>query len=188
MKKPSFYHGIAVAFIMSFFASALLTALPPMATSLWLPKTIITLVALAYLIYLLSASSSRSGKITTVSLWFVVSGFTWFLTPPLLIFILIHIGMIWLIRSIYFYKSILMAIADMGLSVLGLIAAIWAFESTDSLFLSFWCYFLVQALFVFIPAGLQRPTSKSSTAEQSSKDEAFQRAYRSAEAALRRLN
>lgn len=188
MNKPSFYHGIAVAFLISFFASALFTALPPMFTSLWLLKVIITLVALAYLIYLLSASSARSGKITTLSLWFVVSGFTWFLTPPQLIFVLIHIGMIWLIRSIYFYKSIVMAIADMGLSVLGLIAAIWAFDSTDSLFLSFWCYFLVQALFVLIPTGLQRPTSKPSTAEQPTNDEAFQRAYRSAEAALRRLN
>jgi hypothetical protein len=117
-----------------------------------------------------------------------VSGFCWFLTPPLPVYILIHMGMIWLVRSLYHYQSVIAATADMGLNALSLLAAIWAFESAGSLFLSLWCYFLLQDLFVVIPANLKRVTSSPLTSmAQSTQDETFQRAYRSAEAALRRI-
>lgn len=194
MKKPNFYHGIAVAFLLSFFGSALFAALTPMYSGQWVLRMVITLLALAYLLYLLSSSSTHTGKVTTLVIWILVSGFSWLLVPPLLVYISIHIGMIWLVRSLHHYQSVITAIADMGLNALSLLAAIWALESTSSLFLSLWCYFLIQALFVAIPANLKRLTAAQLTStpltsmEQSMEDEAFQRAYRSAEAALRRMS
>ena len=198
MKKPNFYHGIAVAFLLSFFGSALFAALTPLYSGQWVLRVIITLLALVYQLYLLISSAARAGKATTLIIWITMSGFCWFLTPPLLVYILIHIGMIWLVRSLYHYQSVIAATADMGLNALSLVAAIWAFESTESLFLSLWCYFLLQALFVAIPANLKRATSSPLTSppltstsltsmEQATQDETFQRAYRSAEAALRRM-
>jgi hypothetical protein len=192
MKKPNFYHGIAVAFFLSFFGSALFAVLTPIYSGQWVLRVVITLLALAYLLYLFSSSPARTGKATTLIIWLTVSGLSWFLTPPLLVYILIHIGMIWLVRSLYHYQSVIAAAADMGLNALSLITAIWALESTGSLFLSLWCYFLLQALFVVIPANLKRaalPPLKSmeQSMGQSMEDEGFQRAYRSAEAALRRM-
>ncbi len=192
MKKPYFYHGIGIAFLLSFFGSALFAAFTPMYSGQWVLRVIITLLALAYLLYLLSSSPARTGKVTTLAIWIIVSGLCWFLTPPLLVYILIHIGMIWLVRSLFHHQSVIAAVADMGLNALSLIAAIWALESTGSLFLSLWCYFLLQALFVAIPANLKRTaatplTSMEQLTGQAIEDEAFQRAYRSAEAALRRM-
>lgn len=183
MKKPSFYYGIALAFLFSFFGSALFATLTPIYPDQWVLRVVITLLALAYLLYLLSASPACSGKITVLVLWLLVIGFSWFLLPSLPIYTLLHIGMIWLVRSIYYYRSVLSAIADMGLNALGLIAASWALVSTGSLFLSFWCFFLIQALFIAIPATWKHSAAKETQAE----DESFQRAYRSAESALRRL-
>lgn len=184
MRKPNLYHGIAVAFCLSFFGSALFAVLTPMYSGQWLLRIVITLLALTYLLYLLSSSPARTGKVATLAIWIMVSGFSWFLTPPLLVYILIHICMIWLIRSLYHYQSVISAVADMGLNALSLIAAIWALESTGSLFLGLWCYFLAQALFVVIPVNLKRTTATPLT---STEDEIFQRAYRSAETALRRM-
>jgi hypothetical protein len=91
---------------------------------------------------------------------------------------------VWLIRSLYFYSSVLSALADLALNALSVIAAVWAVRQTGSVFLSFWCFFLVQALFVAIPAAMQR--NKHGPAEAESEDR-FQQAYRVAESALRNL-
>jgi len=36
-------------------------------------------------------------------------------------YLLVHLGLIWLIRSLYFYSSVLSALADLGLGGLGLV-------------------------------------------------------------------
>ncbi len=59
--------------------------------------------------------------------------------------------MLWLIRSLYFYDSVLSALVDLGLTGVALVTAIWAWLASNNLFLAFWCFFLVQALFVLIP-------------------------------------
>ena len=88
-------------------------------------------------------------------------------------------------RCLYFYRSLLAALMDIALQGLSLAAAIWALQQTDSLFLCLWSFFLVQALFVFIPpTGL---TTARSTLRGETEQSTFQRAHRSAEAALRRL-
>jgi len=94
-----------------------------------------------------------------------------------------HLGIIWVIRSLYFHASVLSAFADLGLSGFSLIAAIWAFSQTGSLFMTLWTLLLVQALFVAIPSSFRKGDGEDSADEV---DE-FQRAHANAEAALRRL-
>ena len=89
-------------------------------------------------------------------------------------------------RSLYFYSSVLPALTDLMLSGLGLAAAVWAAGQTGSVFLSLWCFFLVQALFVVIPTRIRRRHSESSLGPDGL--DRFQRAHRSAEAAVRRLS
>jgi hypothetical protein len=95
-------------------------------------------------------------------------------------------GAVWLNRSLYRYSSLLCALADLGLSALGLAAAIWAATHTGSLFLGIWCLFLVQALFVAIPSNMGRNIAETSAGLGD--EDRFRRAHRSAELAVRRLS
>ena len=100
---------------------------------------------------------------------------------------MLHIGLIWLVRSLYFYASVVSALTDLGLSGLALAAAVWAVTHTGSLFLAIWCFFLVQALFVAIPHAL---SGKAAPGIQpaADRDDRFERAHRAAEAAVRKLS
>ena len=73
---------------------------------------------------------------------------------------------------------------DLALNGVSLAAAVWAVNQTGSLFVSIWCFFLVQALFVAIPASMKQ---KAGQTGESHKDR-FQHAYRAAETALRKLS
>jgi len=74
------------------------------------------------------------------------------------------------------------ALADLGVTLLGAAFAVWAAQRADSAFLAFWCFFLVQAFHVSIPASLTRGGTTEAP------DDAFARAHRAAEAAVRRLS
>lgn len=183
IKRPSFLQGVLVALLLSFFGGAVFVTLKVLLAPGLLLRTVIALLALAYVLYLLSRSRERTGRIVCIVLWTLIATITWVLHPPLLLYVLVHAGLIWLIRSLYFHASVLAALADLGLSALSLAAAIWATSQSHSLMLALWCFFLVQALFVAIPASLRSSTATQET----SGDEGFQRAHRCAEAALRRL-
>src|SRR4026207_506730 len=78
--------------------------------------------------------------------------------------------------------GLLPALAGLGLTLLGAAFAVWAAQRADSAWLAFWCFFLVQAFHVSIPASLTRGNSHDAP------DDAFARAHRAAEAAMRRLS
>jgi len=80
---------------------------------------------------------------------------------------------------------VLSSLADLALTGISLAIAIWAWLTTRSLFLGFWSFFLVQALFVLIPRKLAR--SHDSQTADSHSDDPFERAHRAAEMALRNL-
>ena len=94
--------------------------------------------------------------------------------------------MLWMIRSLYFYSSVLSSLADLGVNGLGVAAAAWAAAPTNSIFLSIWCFFLIQALFVYIPA-VVRKENTANTNPVAAKDR-FEQAYREAEYALRKFS
>jgi hypothetical protein len=97
-----------------------------------------------------------------------------------------HLGIIWLIRSLNFYASALPALADLGLNGLGLAASIWAVTRTGSVFLGIWCFFLVQALFVVIPKSVRRTPGPTRIGHMH--EDRFQHAYHVAETAARKLS
>ena len=61
---------------------------------------------------------------------------------------------VWLVRSLYYYSGLLPALADLGVTALGAAFAVWAAQRSDSAWLALWCFFLVQAFHVLIPASL----------------------------------
>ena len=160
MKQHTFLHGVIVAAVLAFFASAIVATLTPFV-------------------------GFGGGRVTTLSLWSALAVITWWFAPPLPLYLLIHVGAVWLVRSLYFYSGILPALMDLGLSGLSISAAVWAATRSGSVFLATWCFFLVQALFVTIPPAIK---SKRQTRQHATADtEAFDNAKRQADRALRQL-
>lgn len=181
MKTPSFWEGVLLAIVASMAADVWFVA-----SRWWLPvpqalRLLIAGLAFAYCVYLLLRSRERAGRMTALAAWIALSAAVWLWSPPLPLFLLLHLGMVWLLRSLYFQPGPIAALADFALNGLSLAAALWAATSTGSLLLAVWCFFLTQALFVVIPGGLGQPKPAPTP------DDRFQQAYRCAEAALRKI-
>jgi len=183
MKKPAFIHGVAVAAILAFVASAIVAALTPFVAFGSVVRLVIPLLSLVYVLYLLKSSKERTGNITTLSLWSALAVLAWWVSPPLPFYLLFHVAAIWLVRSLYFYSGVLPALADFGLCALSVSAFVWAVSRTGSVFLATWTFFLVQALFVAIPVAVKRSVCDDRVVN----DQPFERARRQAEAALQQL-
>ena len=163
-RMPSLGAGLAAALVLSACGAALL--------------------GFAYLLYAVGRSGERVGRVTTVACWVVIASGAWLLGLPLAGYVLVHIGLVWLVRSLYYYAGLLPALADLGVTVLGAAFAVWAAQRSESAWLVLWCFFLVQAFHVLIPASLTRRDQGG----LDSRDDAFARAHRAAEAAVRRLS
>ena len=186
MRRPSFFEGVVVALIVSVVAAAVFTVPAMLFGGGGVHRLVIAGIGFAYVLYLLARSRERVGRVTVVALWLGLAAATWLLAPQLLIYVAVHIGMVWLIRSLYFHASVLSALADLGLNGLALTAALWAGVQTHSLWLGIWCFFLVQALFVAIPPQWRRPQPGPLPTRDAT--DCFETAHQAAESALRRFS
>jgi len=182
--SQSLGHGLGTAFVLSICGAAALAALAPFVGTGTALRAVIALLGLAYALYLLGRSGERSGRILTIALWIVCACLTWFASLPLVAYVLVHAGLVWLVRSLYYYSGPLPALADFGVTALGVAFAAWSAQRSDSVWLALWCFFLVQAFHVLIPAATG-PHEGDSALEPG---DAFARAHRAAESALRRLS
>ena len=185
MNRPTFVQGIVVAAVLAFSASAAVATLTPFVGFAGVIRLVIPLLALSYLLFLFRRTTERTGRVTIFITWSALAAVTWWLAPPLPLYLLVHVTAVWLVRSLYFYSAFLPAIADLGLSAMSVSATAWALTRSGSVFLATWCFFLVQALFVVIPPKLgKRNNEKQHRAPESG---AFDMARRQADAALRQL-
>ncbi len=185
MKRPSFFNGVIVAAVLGFFASAVVATLTPFVGFGAVLRLVIPALGLAYLLNLFSRSGNRVGRVTTLALWGTLAAVTWWVAPPLSLYLLIHVAAVWLVRSLYFYSGVLPALMDLGLSTLSISATVWAITRSGSVFLATWCFFLVQALFVAIPPAVKR--EQKATRNTAVESENFENARRQADQALRQL-
>ncbi len=181
-KPPTFLGGAAIAFVFAAAGAAVFAALTPGLASHLVVRGIAIALGGAYTLYLLSRSEERTGRVATVFVWCVLTTLTTVFVSALPLFLICQVAAIWLIRSLYFHGSLVTALADLGISGLALASAIWAAKSSGSVFLSIWSFFLVQALFVALPADI---TAKPQRDERD--DQPFKRAQSSATAAMRRI-
>ncbi len=184
MNRPSFFQGVIVAAVLGFFASAVVATLTPFVGLGAVIRLVVPGLGLAYLLYLFSRSDERVGRATTLLLWGVLAIATWWLSPPLSLYLLIHVGAIWLVRCLYFYTGVFPALIDLGLSALSVSASVWAISRSGSVFLATWCFFLVQALFVAIPPAIRARKESSQAAVDNGN---FEQSRRQADEALRQL-
>lgn len=186
MNKLSFLEGLGFALIASLAGGALFFGLSPWLGAVYVFRLLVTGVALGYLAFLLRRAPRRTGWLTALTLWCVLATLAWLFIHPLALFIAGHLGLIWMIRSLYFYRSGGAALIDLALCGLSLAAASWAFNRTGSLALGIWCLFLVQALIAMIPVDFKPKHSAEPSAAEGA--DRFDRACRSAEWALRKLS
>lgn len=182
-RMPSLASGLLAALVASACGAALLSALSPWLGANTALRIVIALLGSAYVLYAIARSGERVGRLTTVACWLGVAGSAWVLDPPLAGYVLAHLGAAWLVRSLYYYSGLLPALADLALSALGAAFAVWAAQLSGSPWLALWCFFLVQAFHVLIPRSLTRRPA----AALAGSEDAFARAHRAAEAAVRRL-
>lgn len=184
MKRPTFLRAALAALGIAVASGAVFAALAPLTGTDTALRLVVAGAGLGWLVCLLTFSGAGAGRITVLIAWCGVSATTWLLAPPIAAYVLIHAGLLWLARSLCFYSGLFPALLDMGLTVLGLSAAVWALTRSGSPFLAAWSFFLLQALFVFIPPKVgPRPAADTPGNEH----ETFERARRRADAALRKL-
>jgi hypothetical protein len=179
---PSLGAGLAAALVLSACGAALLATLPPLVGTGTALRAVVALLGFAYVLHAIGQSGERVGRVTTIAGWVVGASAAWLLGLPFAGYVLVHLGLVWLVRSLYYYSGLLPALADLGLTLLGAAFAVWAARRSDSAWLVLWCFFLVQAFHVLIPASLARGKAPSAP------DDAFARAHRAAEAAVHRLS
>jgi len=176
--------ALGAAFVLCLAGAAVLAALTPLVGAAGATRAVIAALGFAYVLYLVGGSGERVGRVTTLVLWTAIATVVGLAHVPFVAYALVHVGLVWLVRSLYYYTGLLPALADLCLSLLGAAFAAWAAQRSGSAWLAFWCFFLVQSLHVLIPASL---AMRSSIANEVG-DDAFARAHRAAEAAVRRLS
>lgn len=193
MKRPAFFEGVILAVLFSLVVTVVFTVLSGFFPTRWLLQAIIAGVSFSYICYLLIRSQEKTGRLVVIALWAAVSVATWLFSPSTIISVFVHIGMIWLIRALYYHASLLVALVDLGLTLFAMAAAIWTLIYTNSLFLSVWCFFLLQAVFVILPSDLRsgflsgHKQDRQKTARGGSRDDVFEQSYLSAQSAVRQL-
>jgi hypothetical protein len=185
MKTPGIIDGVIVAVVISLGAAASSLVLGGFIAYATLFTLVLSAATLIYLVYLLKRSKAKIGRVVVIASWALTSLGCWFFDLPLFEQVLLQAGIIWLVRSLYFHGSLFSAALDFGLVSAGLAASAWAMVNTGSLAGALWSFFLVQALFCWIPdlARKQPGDIYRNQHDQSS----FQSAHRVALDAVRKL-
>ena len=186
MKRPTILAGIAFAFVVAVFAVpawwGLRVALPAA-----LAFRVVTLSGyLAYCAYLLRTAQTRVGALSLAAANLVMGLGVAFLpisTPTVVGSLALLVS---LNRSLLFQRSLVAMALDGVTSVAGLVFAGYLFNQTGSVPTALWSFFLVQSVFVVIPARFPAESGRPSQAEADGAD-AFVHGQRQAEAALERI-
>jgi len=184
MKRPSLLEGAGFGFLLSAAGAVALGMTTLIFGSSGSLRLAVAAVALAYVVYLLARSRERTGRISVLATWSGAAVLAWWFAPSLVVYISIHVVLIWLVRALYFHAGPLSALLDLGLNGLALAVAVWSVMHTHSIFLALWCFFLVQSLFVLIPPHWRR--SARDGAENTV--DRFEHAHRAALSALQRIH
>lgn len=185
MIRPTFFHGVLAAAILAFCASAVVATLTPFVGYAFVLRIVIAALGFAYVVYLLGRSPERIGRTATVLSWSALAMVTWWLAPPLPLYLLVHVAAVWLVRCFYFYAGFLPAVLDLGLTAISVSGMVWAMTRSGSIFLATWCFFLVQAIYVAIPPKWNGAARHCGSLE--TETEKFAAARRRAEQALQQL-
>ena len=155
-RKRSFMAEVGFALVLALVVGAVgltLALLVPPGTAV---RLVVAGVGLAFVARTLGRAAEPTGRVTVAVVWTLAAVALWFAGTAatgtgLALYVAIHVGMIWLVRSLYAYSRVTEALLDLGLTALAASFAVWALVRTDGFFLPVWCFALGQALHVAIP-------------------------------------
>ena len=187
MKHPTLLEGVFVALALSLLAAPSVAVLHSLVGSLLAWKAVVVVIAYTYICYLLVQRGRTSGRVTLglLALAGLLAGVA--LDLRLTSMLLLGVALIWGIRSCAYSRSLVAAVLQGGVCVLGCGAALMVYGHGGSFALAIWSFFLVQAAFVLIPARLTRRPAADLREEVRSSPDGFGRAHHAAEQALDRL-
>ena len=182
MKTRSLFQGLVLAVCLSLAAIPLAMALHAVLSPRLAFNTLVAILAYAAILDTLRRSGSTTGRaVLGVTCAAALCGGVLFLTGYECC--LLSAGLLWFARSVITYSSLLMAAADLGVTVLGLAAAGSAYGSGRSLIVGIWIFLLSQAFTAKIPRSLSAAPTQIPTASR----DPFDAAHASAEYALRQI-
>ena len=188
MRAPTFLHGVIAAALLAVLASAMLATLSPFIGFHTALRLAVPALAGAYLLYFFRTVRPRTGRVVCFVLWIALTAAAWWVAPPLPLYLLLHAGAVWLLRSLYAYSGIIPALTDLALCALSALIFGWVFARTGGVFLATWSYFLVQALWVAIPPRFEGKAAASARdGDRNGDNHRFEHARRQADEALRQL-
>ena len=174
--RPSFVEGVFVALTLSalgsiayFIGSVILGAIVGV-------TPIVAMVAGAYALYLVKRSTVRSGKLIAASVVVVLTGA--FVLVPVSLFLLIGtiIFGLWMLRACMFRSGVLDTVGDFLLIGTSVAASALTMLHTQSLFISLWTFFIIQALHIYLPVSIE--SEEKGTGHERKFDHAFKKAER----------
>lgn len=183
--KPTLSEGVILALLASIVSVIIFMGMISFFSAGIVFRMLISVLGLIYILYLFSRHSEKTGKMTVIAGWLAISTLIPVFSNSILLFVSLHISMIWIVRSLYFYNSLWSSALDLALNCFALLAGIFTWQHTSSLLLALWCFFLIQAMFVFIPKQLGAGTKKET--EISIDNHTFEHACHQAQIALQRM-
>ena len=187
MHRPTLLEGVLVALVLSLSVSPLVVLVQLAIGSLLAWKMVAIVMAYTYMCYLLARSGRRSGRVTLGLLALTILLVSLVLNLQFPTMLLLCVTLMWGIRSFAYSRSLVSAVLQGGVCVLGCGAALMVYGHSGSLALAIWSFFLVQAASVLIPAQcMRRPATPVGTTLGGTPD-GFGCAYHAAEQALGRL-
>ena len=172
------------AWVLALYSGWLLTTVGSTSLNGSLNRWLCALVG-AYLLWLCSQSTARSGRPTLLLIWFTGTLASVLLNVDLLWSSIWHIVMISVTRSALFYPRPLALLADLALSTIAGLAALWAPLPSSKVLLTLWTFFLLQAGWTLIRSWQTRAGTTPAT---NPAETHFDSAHATAVAAIRRLS
>lgn len=193
MTTLSFFRSALVALVLSISASLIYFSSSMFFSSGMAIRLTLSAVTFGYVLYLLSKTNTAFGKLSFISLYLVSSALLLILWPVTLEHALFSVGFIWLVRTVYYHSNFFYALIDLVFSAVSFTAALGAIAQSHSIFMSFWSFFLTQALILPVlhyfftrRAGLKN-TGAHSPASENASEQRFYQAHNNAKNALVKL-
>lgn len=191
--NPAFWHVTIVALGLSLFSVVVFSIAATFLSLELSARTVLVLLSLIYLLLIFNhqtlllprgdcyQTGGSAGKLVSLLGWALLVLLLSLVNPNINVWLASLFVLVWLVRCLYCYHRLWIALLDLLVSGLALLLAVATALHTQSLFLSLWSFFLTQSLVVFLPG------SNRQAPHFSCNSESFDGACQAAESALRRL-
>jgi hypothetical protein len=187
-RTTSFLGEVTFGFVISLIAAAIALTLSFVMPGAIVARVVVSGLGLAVVVRAIVRSDERTGRIVTLVAWGLAAAAVWLTGVGLPTFIIVHVALAWLVRSLFSCSRLVEAGVDLGLTLLALSFAIFAAVRTDSVFLAAWSFLLVQALHVSIPGLVSRFMSpREKPIPPGDPNRGFSDAFKAADDALHRI-